>query len=47
MKINESTVLVGKKVRLVPYKPLHVPKYHEWMTQPQLLGTHILEAIIF
>ncbi|RGB27942.1 N-acetyltransferase 9-like protein [Rhizophagus diaphanus] len=29
MRQNEN--LVGEKVILVPYKPEHVPKYHEWM----------------
>ncbi|CCI40881.1 unnamed protein product [Albugo candida] len=27
---------VGKCVELVPYEPEHVPKYHEWMTDPHL-----------
>lgn len=30
---------VGKCVELVPYEPEHVPKYHEWMTDPHLRGT--------
>eukprot|EP01012_Entosiphon_sulcatum_P010737 TRINITY_DN16360_c0_g1_i1.p1 TRINITY_DN16360_c0_g1~~TRINITY_DN16360_c0_g1_i1.p1 ORF type:complete len:217 (-),score=42.12 TRINITY_DN16360_c0_g1_i1:104-715(-) len=29
--------LEGPRVRLVPYAPEHVPKYHEWMTDPELL----------
>ncbi|KAI8375709.1 GNAT domain-containing protein [Choanephora cucurbitarum] len=36
MKLNESTILKGKHVVLVPYKPEHVPKYHEWMQSPFL-----------
>lgn len=28
--------IIGEKVILVPYQPHHVPKYHEWMTSPQL-----------
>ncbi|KAJ7143127.1 GNAT domain-containing protein [Mycena crocata] len=36
MKINENTVLVGKKVVLVPYLPEHVPKYHTWMQDEEL-----------
>ncbi|CAO3610918.1 unnamed protein product [Mucor fragilis] len=36
MKLNENTVLMGEKVALVPYKPEHVPKYHEWMKSPFL-----------
>ncbi|CEP16363.1 hypothetical protein [Parasitella parasitica] len=35
MKLNENTVL-AKKVALVPYKPEHVPRYHEWMKSPFL-----------
>ncbi|GAC96708.1 hypothetical protein PHSY_004292 [Pseudozyma hubeiensis SY62] len=31
MKINRATVLVGRKVVLVPYRKQHVPRYHEWM----------------
>lgn len=27
---------MGEKVALVPYKPEHVPKYHEWMKSPFL-----------
>ncbi|CAG8520963.1 6054_t:CDS:10 [Funneliformis mosseae] len=29
-------VEVGEKVILVPYRPEHVPKYHEWMQSPFL-----------
>ncbi|KAI9480773.1 MAG: GNAT domain-containing protein [Benjaminiella poitrasii] len=36
MRLNENTVLIGEKVALVPYKPEHVPKYHEWMKSPFL-----------
>ncbi|GAN05913.1 N-acetyltransferase 9 isoform X2 [Mucor ambiguus] len=28
--------MIGEKVALVPYKPEHVPKYHEWMKSPFL-----------
>ncbi|KAF0461552.1 ATP12-domain-containing protein [Gigaspora margarita] len=31
MKANENLVIIGEKVILVPYRPEHVPKYHEWM----------------
>uniref|UniRef100_A0A8C9G5L4 Alpha/beta-tubulin-N-acetyltransferase 9 n=1 Tax=Pavo cristatus TaxID=9049 RepID=A0A8C9G5L4_PAVCR len=36
MRINENTVLRGKKVTLVPYSPAHVPRYHEWMQSEEL-----------
>lgn len=36
MRLNENTILIGDKVALVPYKPEHVPKYHEWMKSPFL-----------
>lgn len=34
MRINRNTVLVGRKVVLVPYRKQHVPRYHEWMKDP-------------
>ncbi|NXE87623.1 NAT9 acetyltransferase, partial [Menura novaehollandiae] len=36
MKINQDTVLQGKKVALVPYTAAHVPRYHEWMQSEEL-----------
>ncbi|XP_077044426.1 alpha/beta-tubulin-N-acetyltransferase 9 isoform X1 [Agelaius phoeniceus] len=36
MKINQDTVLRGKKVTLVPYTAAHVPRYHEWMQSEEL-----------
>lgn len=36
MKINESTLLEGHRVVLVPYNAEHVPRYHEWMKSPEL-----------
>ncbi|XP_015501501.1 N-acetyltransferase 9 isoform X1 [Parus major] len=36
MKINQDTVLRGKKVTLVPYTSAHVPRYHEWMQSEEL-----------
>ncbi|KFP36220.1 N-acetyltransferase 9, partial [Chlamydotis macqueenii] len=36
MKINQNTVLRGKRVTLVPYAPAHVPRYHEWMRSEEL-----------
>mmetsp|Transcript_16139 Transcript_16139/g.24382 ORF Transcript_16139/g.24382 Transcript_16139/m.24382 type:complete len:239 (+) Transcript_16139:95-811(+) len=37
MKLNYETCIVGKKCILVPYRPEHVGKYHEWMRDPKLL----------
>ncbi|KAM6163524.1 alpha/beta-tubulin-N-acetyltransferase 9 [Rhynchocyon petersi] len=36
MKLNENTLLLGKKVVLVPYTSQHVPRYHEWMQSEEL-----------
>ncbi|KAM4674118.1 alpha/beta-tubulin-N-acetyltransferase 9 isoform 2-T2 [Amazona ochrocephala] len=36
MKINENTVLQGKRATLVPYTSAHVPRYHEWMQSEEL-----------
>ncbi|KAH7731225.1 GNAT domain containing protein [Aphelenchoides avenae] len=36
MRLNESTVIIGKRCALVPYHPKHVPKYHGWMQDPLL-----------
>lgn len=37
MKLNYETCLIGPKTILVPYRPEHVKKYHEWMQSPFLL----------
>ena len=37
MRLNESTVLVGPSLRLVPYRPEHCEQYHLWMQDPELL----------
>jgi len=37
MKLEESLRLTGNKVVLVPYKKIHVPKYHEWMGDDEIL----------
>lgn len=34
MLVNSNTVLVGRKVVLVPYLHEHVLQYHEWMKDP-------------
>ncbi|KAI7796799.1 N-acetyltransferase 9 isoform X2 [Triplophysa rosa] len=36
MRINEDTLLEGQKVVLVPYNADHVPRYHQWMSSPDL-----------
>ncbi|KPP79965.1 hypothetical protein Z043_100423 [Scleropages formosus] len=36
MRINEDTLLEGKRVVLVPYNAEHVPRYHEWMASSEL-----------
>ncbi|KAF2134121.1 acyl-CoA N-acyltransferase [Dothidotthia symphoricarpi CBS 119687] len=37
MKINEHTALLTPHLLLVPYSPHHVPTYHEWMQDEDLL----------
>ena len=36
MRLNYETVLVGRRVVLVPYRPEHLPTYHKWMQDPHL-----------
>ncbi|KAA0725050.1 N-acetyltransferase 9 [Triplophysa tibetana] len=36
MRINEDILLEGQKVVLVPYNADHVPRYHQWMSSPDL-----------
>ncbi|KAK5365882.1 hypothetical protein LTR20_009508 [Exophiala xenobiotica] len=36
MRINEDTAVATEKVLLVPYSAHHVPKYHEWMRDPEI-----------
>ncbi|XP_048221661.1 N-acetyltransferase 9 isoform X3 [Perognathus longimembris pacificus] len=36
MRLNENTMLLGKRVVLVPYTSEHVPRYHEWMQSEDL-----------
>lgn len=47
MKLNYETCLVGEKVILVPYRPEHVPRYHEWMKDPALLEATGSEPLSF
>ncbi|KAM9980478.1 hypothetical protein ACTFIZ_007845 [Dictyostelium cf. discoideum] len=36
MKINSNTIIIGKKVILVPYKKKHVEKYWKWMQNEEI-----------
>lgn len=47
MKENYEICLAGKKVTLFPYRPEHVPKYHEWMKDPELLEATDSEPLSF
>jgi RimJ/RimL family protein N-acetyltransferase len=37
MRDNQATMLVGRRVRLVPYRPEHIATYHAWMQDEELL----------
>jgi len=37
MKLNYETCLIGSKCVLVPYRRVHVDRYHKWMQSPALL----------
>ena len=37
MRLNENTKITTPNFTLVPYKPIHVPKYHNWMKEPEML----------
>ncbi|KAJ7371125.1 N-acetyltransferase 9 [Desmophyllum pertusum] len=45
MRINSETVLVGERIVLVPYRKEHVPRYHDWMQSPELLGQTASERL--
>ncbi len=45
MRDNARLVLLGETARLVPYRAEHVPRYHAWMTQPQLLALTASEPL--
>ncbi|KAK2752359.1 hypothetical protein FQN55_007399 [Onygenales sp. PD_40] len=36
MLINEKTAITSSRVLLVPYSKHHVPRYHEWMQDPEI-----------
>ncbi|EFR01641.1 N-acetyltransferase 9 [Nannizzia gypsea CBS 118893] len=36
MLVNENTCVSSSRVFLVPYSKHHVPKYHEWMKDPEI-----------
>lgn len=37
MLLNGDTVVVGSRVLLIPYKSIHVEKYHSWMKSEEIL----------
>eukprot|EP00540_Astrosyne_radiata_P008458 CAMPEP_0116838890 /NCGR_PEP_ID=MMETSP0418-20121206/9465_1 /TAXON_ID=1158023 /ORGANISM="Astrosyne radiata, Strain 13vi08-1A" /LENGTH=246 /DNA_ID=CAMNT_0004468945 /DNA_START=16 /DNA_END=756 /DNA_ORIENTATION=- len=37
MRLNYETCITGRKCVLVPYRPEHVGRYHEWMQDSNLL----------
>ncbi|QQP52188.1 SFRICE_008027 [Caligus rogercresseyi] len=37
MKLNANTKILGSRISLVPYVDAHVPTYHEWMKDPEIL----------
>lgn len=47
MKQNYEICLINEKVTLVPYRPEHTRKYHEWMKDPALLEATDSEPLSF
>lgn len=45
MKQNYNIAIVGEHCVLVPYRPEHVPTYHGWMQDPDLLEATASEAL--
>jgi RimJ/RimL family protein N-acetyltransferase len=45
MLLNYETVIVGERCVLVPYRPQHVPTYHSWMQDPDLLQATASEPL--
>lgn len=37
MRHDDNFCVVGTKVVLVPYRQSHVPKYHQWMGDEEIL----------
>jgi hypothetical protein len=37
MRLDAELKLEGEKVILVPYREEHVPKYHDWMADDEIL----------
>jgi len=37
MKFPEAFKILGKVLTLIPYKSSHVPKYHSWMGNAEIL----------
>lgn len=37
MKLNENTLVIGERIILIPYKKIHVSKYHSWMQSEDML----------
>ena len=45
MRLNEDTVLVGRRCVLVPYKEKYVKRYHAWMQDEELLALTASERL--
>ncbi|KAK9820273.1 hypothetical protein WJX72_008468 [[Myrmecia] bisecta] len=45
MKDNYNTTVTGSLVKLVPYRPHHVERYHQWMQDPDLLEATASERL--
>ena len=45
MRLNEDTVLVGRRCVLVPYKEKYVERYHAWMQDEELLALTASERL--
>ncbi|KAL2421189.1 hypothetical protein ABEF95_005531 [Exophiala dermatitidis] len=45
MRINEFTAVFTTRVTLVPYSAHHVPKYHEWMKDPDIQAATASEPL--
>jgi RimJ/RimL family protein N-acetyltransferase len=45
MRLNNQEQLVGSRCLLVPYCEKHVPKYHDWMSDPELLKATASEPL--